>query len=65
LLGVGLAVASSRLLRTVLQQVDRHALDPLALLGVCVVLVIAGLAACLLPALRATRVAPVRALRGE
>ncbi|MEW9572161.1 ABC transporter permease [Rhodanobacter sp. Si-c] len=39
--------------------------DPVALGGVCVVLAVAGLLACLLPALRASRVAPMRALRGE
>jgi putative ABC transport system permease protein len=39
--------------------------DPVALGGACAVLAIAGLLACLLPALRAARVAPMRALRGE
>ncbi|UGB38551.1 ABC transporter permease [Frateuria soli] len=33
--------------------------------GVCVALALAGLLACLLPALRAARVPPMRALRGE
>ena len=65
LLGVGLALLSSRLLHAVLEQVDRSAFDPLALFGVCVLLAIAGLLACLLPALRAGRVHPMRALRGE
>jgi len=41
------------------------ALDPLVMAGVSVVLAFAGLLACLLPALRAARVAPMRALRGE
>jgi putative ABC transport system permease protein len=41
------------------------AFDPVALAGVCAVLALAGLLACLLPALRAARVAPMRALRGE
>jgi putative ABC transport system permease protein len=41
------------------------AFDLAAALGVCAVLALAGLAACLLPALRAARVAPMRALRGE
>lgn len=39
--------------------------DPLALAGVCVVLALAGLLACLIPALRAGRVHPMHALRGE
>jgi putative ABC transport system permease protein len=33
--------------------------------GVSMVLALAGLLACMLPALRAARVAPMRALRGE
>ena len=41
------------------------ALDPLVMAGVSVVLALAGLLACMLPALRAARVAPMRALRGE
>ncbi len=41
------------------------ALDPLVMAGVSVVLTLAGLLACLLPAKRAARVAPMRALRGE
>jgi len=41
------------------------ALDPLVMLGVAMVLALAGLLACLLPALRAARVSPMRALRGE
>jgi putative ABC transport system permease protein len=35
------------------------------MLLVALVLAVAGLLACLLPALRAARVAPMRALRGE
>jgi putative ABC transport system permease protein len=34
-------------------------------LGVCALLAVAGLLACLIPALRAARVHPMRALRGE
>ncbi|MGN6705740.1 MAG: ADOP family duplicated permease [Rhodanobacter sp.] len=41
------------------------ALDPLVMLGVAVVLVVAGLLACLLPAWRAAKVVPMRALKGE
>lgn len=43
----------------------RHVFDPLVVLGVCLVLALAGLLACLLPALRAARVQPMHALRGE
>ena len=45
--------------------IGRGIFDPLVLVGVCLVLVAAGLLACLLPALRAARVAPMHALRGE
>lgn len=65
LLGVGITLALSRVLAAVLQEIDRSVLDPFALAGVCVVLALAGLLACLLPAMRAARVAPMHALRGE
>jgi putative ABC transport system permease protein len=39
--------------------------DPVATAGVCMVLAAAGLLACLLPAMRAGRVQPMHALRGE
>ncbi|MDE2344092.1 MAG: ABC transporter permease [Betaproteobacteria bacterium] len=46
--------------------VDRtNTFDPVALISACVMLVIAGLAPCLLPAWRAARVQPIHALRGE
>ncbi|WP_027484544.1 ADOP family duplicated permease [Rhodanobacter sp. OR87] len=64
-LGVGLALALSGVLRAVLEDIGRSAVDSVALVGVCVLLAIAGLLACLLPALRAGRVHPMRALRGE
>jgi putative ABC transport system permease protein len=60
---LGLSRMLSMLLTGLLGRGD--AFDPMATLGVCVVLALAGLAACLLPALRAAHVAPVRALRGE
>jgi predicted permease len=41
------------------------ATDPMALTLACIVLATAGLLACLLPAMRAARVQPMRALRGE
>lgn len=65
-LGVLLTLALSSVLRAVMEQIDRsHVFDPLTIVGVCVVLAIAGLLACLIPALRAGRVHPMRALRGE
>ncbi|MGC1547417.1 MAG: FtsX-like permease family protein, partial [Rhodanobacter sp.] len=64
-LGVGIALALSSVLRVVMEQIGRSAFDPLAIAGVCVALALAGLLACLLPALRASRVQPMRALRGE
>jgi predicted permease len=64
--GLCLAVLLSGSLRELLYLLGRQsALDPLAMLLVAVVLATAGLLACLLPALRAARVAPMRALRGE
>ncbi|UGB46084.1 ABC transporter permease [Frateuria edaphi] len=65
LLGVGMTLALSRVLGAVLEEIGRTVLDPLALAGVCAVLALAGLFACLLPALRAARVPPMHALRGE
>ncbi|WP_426662320.1 ABC transporter permease [Rhodanobacter aciditrophus] len=66
-LGIGaawlVAHAVSQVLMTLVGR--GGAFDPLVMLGVAVVLAIAGGVACLLPALRAARVAPMRALRGE
>ncbi|HEX7341237.1 MAG TPA: ADOP family duplicated permease [Rhodanobacteraceae bacterium] len=66
-IGVGGAVLAARPLSVLLMNLlgSRHALDPLVMAGVCVVLAIAGVLACLLPAIRAARVAPMHALRGE
>jgi predicted permease len=64
--GFGLAVLLSGALRDLLYALGRRdAMDPAAMLLVAVVLAIAGLLACLLPALRAARVPPMLALRGE
>ena len=41
------------------------AFNPVVVLANCVLLALAGLLACLLPAIRAGRVAPMRALRGD
>lgn len=68
-LGLGIAVASlvshavSPLLMTLIGR--GGALNPVVMIGVVIVLAIAGLTACLFPALRAGRVPPMRALRGE
>jgi putative ABC transport system permease protein len=61
-----LAVSLSGVVRSGIHQLgDRSLFDPLALSAVCLTLLVAGLLACLLPALRAARVQPMRALRGE
>lgn len=65
-LGVAVSLALSSVMRSVAQQLgDRSLFDPLAIVGVCLTLVAAGLLAYLLPALRAGRVQPMQALRGE
>jgi putative ABC transport system permease protein len=65
LLGVMITLALSRVLSSLIEQLGRHAFDPMTVLGVCASLAVAGLLACLIPALRAARVHPMRALRGE
>lgn len=69
--GIGLAVGTclalgmSGMLRTVLMQIGRSVFDAPAMLAVVCVLVLAGLLASLVPALRASRIQPIQALRGE
>jgi len=64
-IGIGLAV-SFAVARTVVAQLwGVSAFDPLTLAAVVVLLLIVGLAACWIPARRATRVDPVTALRYE
>jgi ABC-type antimicrobial peptide transport system permease subunit len=46
-------------------QLGRSVFDPWSIAAAGAVLAAAGLLACLLPALRAARVQPMRALRGE
>jgi putative ABC transport system permease protein len=46
-------------------QLGRSVFDPWAVFAACVVLACAGVLACLVPALRAGRTAPMHALRGE
>jgi predicted permease len=60
-LGLAGAFAGTRYLETQLFGIDPT--DPLTFAGVCVVLAVAGLAACAIPARRAMRVDPVIALR--
>jgi len=66
-IGVVAALAASHAVAVLLMALlgRSNAFDPAVVLGVCVVLAIAGLLACLLPALRAARVAPMHALKGE
>ena len=65
--GVATVLGMSRLLGQLLVSLAGRGdtFDPVALGGACTVLAIAGLLACFLPALRAARVPPMRALRGE
>ena len=57
------AIAALRLLQRMVFQVST--LDPLVFATVIVLLVVGGLAACLIPARRATRISPIAALRDE
>ena len=61
LLGAAVSLALTRLLGNLLYKVSPR--DPLAFGSAFVVMTIASLAACFLPAWRATRIDPVRALR--
>ena len=61
LLGAAVSLALTTLLGNLLYQVSPR--DPLAFGSAFVVMTIASLAACFLPAWRATRIDPVRALR--
>jgi predicted permease len=61
--GIGVALGVTRYLASMLY--DVHANDPLTMIGVAVLLAIVVLAACYIPARRATRVDPMVALRYE
>ncbi len=63
LIGLPLALVSVRLLRTQLTGVD--AVDPTSIAAALVVLAASGVIASLLPALRASRVSPIVALRAD
>jgi putative ABC transport system permease protein len=62
-IGLGVSFAATRVLETQLFGVQR--LDPLTFAAVPLALALVALAACYLPARRASRVDPVRALRAE
>jgi predicted permease len=62
-LGLALAATVSNLLAGALYEVDPR--DPLVFTGVVVTLLMSGLVACLVPALRAARVDPMVAIRTE
>jgi putative ABC transport system permease protein len=69
LLGIGMAIglaasfAATRVLANQLEGISPH--DPLTFVSVTLVISLAGLAACWFPAMRATRVDPIIALRFE
>jgi len=63
IIGIALALLLTRLLGNLLYQVSPR--DPLAFATAFVVMTLASLAACFLPAWRATRTDPMRALRAE
>lgn len=65
LTGVVLGALGSGVLRAVVAQLGRRVFDPWSILAACVVLAAAGVLACLVPAVRAGRTAPMHALRGE
>jgi putative ABC transport system permease protein len=62
-LGVGGALAATRLIRGLLFGVAPH--DPLTLVGVAIVMLGVGIAACWLPALRASKIDPAITMRGN
>jgi ABC-type antimicrobial peptide transport system permease subunit len=63
ILGVGGALLATRLMRGLLFGVAPN--DPVTLVGVAVMMALVGLGACWLPALRAARIHPAIAIRGQ
>ena len=63
IIGIGLALLLTRLLGSLLYQVSPR--DPLAFAAAFAAMTLASFAACFLPAWRATRTDPMRALRAE
>ncbi|WP_266172130.1 ADOP family duplicated permease [Dyella subtropica] len=64
-LGLGLSLLTARMANALLEQIGRNLFDPPVLLAAATTLALAGLLACLLPAIRAGRTQPITALRGE
>lgn len=62
-IGTGAAMAVTRFMAAMLYGVRPY--DPATFAGVCILLVLVALAACSIPALRATRIDPMVALRDE
>ena len=62
-IGLGAGVEAARLIRSMLYETP--ALDPIVFPGVAMLLLVVGMAACILPAWRASRLDPVLALRSE
>jgi ABC-type antimicrobial peptide transport system permease subunit len=61
LAGIALTLSTGRVLRSFMAGIET--LDPIVILAAAAALALIGAIACLLPALRATRVSPVEALR--
>jgi predicted permease len=61
--GLGCAIATSKLIASLLYQVSPT--DPITLVGACATLLAIALLAAYIPARRATRIEPARALRAE
>lgn len=65
-LGLLLAASLGDVMRAVMWQIGRQGVvQPATAIAVCVVLATAGLLACLVPALRAAHMPPMRALQGD